>query len=130
MGHCHELEIRRAPERRHFARSGVKGIRDYRDRRYPRFLEDDRVEQTARRARTSISDAGNCEVDSAFEFGDLGVLERRTLMLMHEHFHFHAIRRVKLHGDCAQYSLGVLLRVLDKADAQALKSFRAWQPQR
>jgi hypothetical protein len=73
MRHHHEAEIRDTPQLRHFLRGLIERIRDDRYRRDAGFLEDDGVEQTARRACPSIADAGNRKVAFAFQLGKLRI---------------------------------------------------------
>ena len=57
----------------------------------------------------------------AFEIRDLVVFERRALVLVHQHFHFHAVRCGELFRHLAQHGLGIFPGVIDKADAQAVE---------
>src|SRR4051812_42238132 len=96
-----EPEIRNTPELRHFLRRRIEGVGDERHRGYSGFLEHDGVEQTARRACPSVSDAGNDKIDVALERRDLFVPERRALRLVQHHFGLDAVQRLELLGELA-----------------------------
>lgn len=66
VGHHYEPEIRDAPEIGHFPGRGVESIGDDRDRRNAGSFENDGVEQTARRTRSSVPDSGDGEVGPSF----------------------------------------------------------------
>jgi hypothetical protein len=122
MWHHDEAEIRNAPQLGHFAGGGVEGVGDYSDRGNAGSFEDDRIEQAARRAGAAIADTGDNEIRLTLQFGDLGIFDRRPLRLVDDGCHSHAVSRVELLGKLAKHLLGVLLGVLDEADAQAAQT--------
>lgn len=96
VGNHDEAEIRHAPELGHLFRRVIERVGDDRNRGNTCFLEHYGVEQTARRTRPSIPNARDYEIYLAFQLCDLIVGQRRTLMLVKQHFQLHTVHALEL----------------------------------
>src|SRR5438094_3912499 len=126
MRHHQELVGRHAPLRGHGASGPLEDVRHDRGCGHRVLLEHDSVEHTARRAGSSVSDAGDDRVAGLPHLLNDLLVRRHRRVVLAEHARLAGpVLGLQNLADPLQELVGVVLRVLDEPDPLASQRSRA-----